>query len=174
MIKRDLTLFLPHGACSTRNLGGIFMIEGVMVQKLMLIPDERGWLMEILRNDWGVLQKFGRAYVSAAYSNVVKAWHMHKKQIDCLVCVKGMVKLVLYDGRKSSKTKGEINEFFLGESNPILVKVPARVWHGYKAINETAFIINICTELYNEKKPDEYRLPPNTKKIPYNWSLLPS
>lgn len=149
------------------------MIEGVVVHRLMLVPDERGWLMEVLSRDWGVLQKLGRAYVSVAFANVVKAWHMHKKQVDCLVCVGGKVKLVLYDSRKKSKTKGEINEFNMGKDNPILVKVPTEVWHGYKAIDETAFVINICTELYDEKKPDEYRLPANTKKIPYDWSLIP-
>ena len=150
------------------------MIEGVVTRQLRLIADERGWLMEVLRSDWELFEKFAQAYVTAAYPEVVKAWHMHKKQTDNIACVKGMVKLVLCDGRKNSKTKGEINEFVIGEKNPLLVKIPPQVWHGFKAIGEeTALVMNVPTNLYNYKKPDEHRLPPDTEKIPYDWKLVP-
>jgi len=149
------------------------MIEGVATKALKLVADERGWLMEIMRSDWDVFKKFGQAYVTVAYPNVVKAWHMHKKQTDNIACVKSMIKLVLYDGRTASKTKGEINEFIIGEKNPLLVSIPPEVWHGFKAIEDTAFIVNVPTELYNHKNPDEHRLPPDIDKIPYDWKLAP-
>ena len=150
------------------------MIDGVLVRQLKPIVDERGWLMEILRKDWDVFEKFGQVYVTAAYPNVVKAWHLHKKQTDNLVCVAGTVKLALYDDRKASKTRGEINEFVIGEQNHALVKIPPEVWHGFKAVTEEyALILNVPTELYNYKEPDEYRLPPDTGKIPYDWKLVP-
>jgi dTDP-4-dehydrorhamnose 3,5-epimerase len=150
------------------------LIEGVVTRQLRLIADERGWLMEVLRSDWEAFKKFGQAYVTAAYPQVVKAWHMHKKQTDNMACIKGMVKLVLYDGRKGSKTREEINEFVIGEKNPMLIKVPPQVWHGFKTISEeTALVMNVPTNLYNYEKPDEHRLPPNTTKVPYNWILAP-
>ena len=149
------------------------MIEGVKTKSLRVLPDERGWLTEILRSDEEIFEKFGQVYATAAYPDVVKAWHMHKKQADNMVCIKGSVKLVLYDSRKGSKTKGEINEFTIGEKNPLLVKVPPEVWHGFKAIGETAVIVNVPTALYDYKNPDEYRLPPDTDKIPYDWKLKP-
>ena len=150
------------------------MIEGVVVKELKQITDERGWLIEIARSDWEQFQKFGQVYVTAAYPHVAKAWHMHKKQTDNIACIKGMVKLVLYDGRITSKTKGEINEFIIGEKKPTLVRVPPQIWHGFKTISEeTALVMNIPTNLYNYKKPDEHRLPPNTTKVPYNWKLAP-
>lgn len=150
------------------------MIEGVIAQQLRVIADERGWLMEVLRSDWGYFERFGQAYVTAAYPQVVKAWHMHKKQTDNIACIKGMVKLVLCDGRKHSETKEEIDEFVIGEKNPMLVKIPPQVWHGFKTISdETAIVMNVPTNLYDYKKPDEHRLPPNTKKIPYVWKLAP-
>jgi dTDP-4-dehydrorhamnose 3,5-epimerase len=150
------------------------MIEGVVTKQLKQIADERGWLIEILRSDWEHFQKFGQVYVTAAYPQVVKAWHMHKKQTDNIACIKGMIKLALYDDREKSKTKGEINEFAIGEKNLLMITVPPRVWHGFKTITEEyALIINIPTELYNYKEPDEHRLPPNTDKIPYDWKLAP-
>ena len=85
------------------------MIDGVRTKKLSLIPDERGRLMEILRNDEDIFQQFGQVYLTTTYPGVVKAWHFHKIQDDFITCVKGMLKLVLYDGREDSKTKGEIS-----------------------------------------------------------------
>ena len=58
-------------------------IQGVKTKPLRLIPDERGWLLEILRCDESDLfTKFGQVYVSSTYPWVVKAWHYHKHQVD--------------------------------------------------------------------------------------------
>ena len=148
------------------------MIEDVVTKPLKQVADERGWLTEVLRSDWPEFQKFGQAYVTAGYPQVVKAWHMHKKQTDNMACIKGMMKLVLYDSREKSKTKGEVNEITFGERNLVLVQIPPYVWHGFKAISEEfAVVLNVPTEVYNYKEPDEFRLPPDTNKIPYDWKL---
>ncbi len=143
-------------------------------KQLELIPDDRGWLMEILRSDWDIYEKFGQVYLTTVYPNVVKAWHYHKVQTDHFACVSGMIKLVLYDARRNSKTRGQVNEFFLGERNTMLVKVPPLVYHGFKGLGtQPAYVVNIPTELYNYEKPDEFREPPDSKKIPYTWPLAP-
>ena len=147
------------------------MIEGVKIKKLKVIPDERGRLMEMLRCDDDFFTKFGQAYMTAAYPGVVKGWHYHKIQADNLIIIKGMMKVVLYDDRKNSKTYKEINEFFVGEHNPALIHIPAGILHGFKCISEAeAICINIPTELYNYEKPDEYRVDPHSKEIPYDWT----
>jgi len=146
------------------------MIDGVMVKKLKVIPDERGRLMEMLRSDEEIFEKFGQVYMTTAYPGVVKAWHYHKVQEDHFAVVKGTMKLVLYDERDESPTKGKINEFFMGEHNPILVKIPKGIYHGFKTVGEQeAIVINVPTEPYNREKPDEYRLDPHDNHIPYSW-----
>jgi dTDP-4-dehydrorhamnose 3,5-epimerase len=148
------------------------LIDGVVVKPLRVIPDERGFLMEMLRSDDEVFEKFGQAYITACYPGVVKGWHYHKKQTDHFVCVKGMAKVVLFDGREDSPTYRQVQEFFIGERNPVLLKIPRMVMHGFKAVGtEMAMIINFPTELYNYKEPDEYRIPWDSKDIPYDWSL---
>ncbi|MDI6892252.1 MAG: dTDP-4-dehydrorhamnose 3,5-epimerase family protein [Actinomycetota bacterium] len=148
------------------------MIEGVKVKKLRVIPDERGRLMEILRCDDDFFMKFGQIYMTTTYPGVVKGWHYHKIQTDNIAVVKGMLKLVLYDPRDGSSTKGEINEFFIGEHNPLLVQVPKDVYHGWKCVSESeAIVINCPTEPYNYENPDEYRLPYDAKEIPYDWAI---
>jgi len=149
-------------------------INGVRTKTLKIIPDERGWLMKILMCDDEMFERFGEVYVTTAYPGVVKAWHGHKKQTDNFTCIHGMMKVALYDARQESSTKEVLMELFIGEKNPILVRVPPGVYHGFKAIgNETAFFVNIPTHPYNYKNPDEYRLPPDTKEIPYEWGLTP-
>ncbi len=146
-------------------------ITGVKTKPLRLIPDERGWLMEILRADeTDLFTKFGQVYVSATYPGVVKAWHYHKHQVDNFACITGMVKLVLVDTRSSSDTEGVINEFFLGSRNPTLVQVPNLVYHGWKCIStEMALVVNAPTEPYHYADPDEFRLEPHGT-LPYDWS----
>ncbi|NPV08840.1 MAG: dTDP-4-dehydrorhamnose 3,5-epimerase family protein [Anaerolineae bacterium] len=147
------------------------LIEGVVTRPLRLIPDERGYLMEMLRSDWPEFDRFGQVYVTAVYPGVVKGWHYHRKQDDHFICVSGMAKVVLYDAREGSPTQGTINEFFIGERNPMLVKIPRGVYHGFKGIGESlTLIVNVPTELYNYDDPDEYRLPAHTSEIPYDWA----
>ncbi|SHI89390.1 dTDP-4-dehydrorhamnose 3,5-epimerase family protein [Desulfofundulus thermosubterraneus] len=148
------------------------LIDGVQVKKLRLIPDERGFLMEMLRSDWPEFDKFGQAYITACYPGVIKAWHYHKIQWDHFVCVGGMAKVVLYDPREGSPTKGVLNVFHLGYLNPCLLKIPPGVYHGFTAEgNRTALIVNFPTELYNYEQPDEFRLPYNDPSIPYSWEV---
>ncbi len=148
------------------------MIHDVKTKKLRVIPDDRGRLMEMLRADDECFEVFGQVYLSTTYPGVVKAWHYHKLQKDNFVCVKGMVKLVLADTRDGSPTKGEINEFVIGEHNPVLVQVPIGVYHGWKCIGtEEAFVINTTTKTYDYKEPDEYRLDPHDNGlIAYDWT----
>ena len=127
------------------------LIHGIHVKPLKIIADERGYLMEMLRSDDSFFQGFGQAYVSVAYPGVVKGWHFHKIQTG-------------------SPTKGLLNEFFMGEKNPILVTIPPGVVHGMKGIGtEPAMLVNVPTELYRYDKPDEYRIDPHKNDIPYNW-----
>jgi len=147
------------------------MIEGVKVKKLRVIPDERGRLMEMLRADDDFFTKFGQAYMTTTYPGVVKGWHMHLRQKDNICCVKGMLKLVLYDGRQGSPTFKQIGEFFIGEQNPVLVHVPEKVYHGWKCIGlDEAVVINIPSEPFDYDHPDEQRLPAHGDEIPYDWS----
>jgi dTDP-4-dehydrorhamnose 3,5-epimerase len=147
------------------------LIDGVQVKQLKVIPDERGRLMEMLRSDDELFIKFGQMYMTTAYPGAVKAWHYHKKQWDNFVVVRGMMKVVLYDDRENSTTRGLINEFFIGEHQQMLVKIPPFVFHGFKCISEhEAIVINAPTEVFNYTEPDEFRMDAHTKDIPYDWS----
>lgn len=149
------------------------MISGVEIKELKVIYDERGHLFEILRCDDKIFKKFGQVYVTTAKFGIIKAWHYHKLQDDYFCCVFGKILLALYDARKTSKTFGQIVDWVLSLENPKLIKIPKGVYHGFKGLSEPeAIVINIPTRPYNHKKPDEYRIEPFTKTIPYDWNKV--
>ena len=149
------------------------MIEGVVVKKLEPLVDERGLLMEILRSDDSIFERFGQCYVTVVRPRIVKGWHYHKKQYDHFCCLRGTAKVVLYDGREKSKTFREVNEFILSLESPLLVKIPPYVFHGFTAVGEEdAMILNLPTELYRYSEPDEYRESPFSERIPYDWGMV--
>ncbi len=150
------------------------MIHGVKTKALRVMADERGRLSEILRRDDADFDvRFGQVYMTTAYPGVTKAWHYHKIQTDHFACIHGMMKVVLYDSREDSPTRGEVNEFIIGVHNPLLVEIPPMVYHGFKCISvEEAIIINITTEPYNRADPDEFRLDAHSPEIPYNWARV--
>lgn len=148
------------------------LIEGVSVKALKRISDYRGFLMEIMRPDWPEFRKFGQVYMTACKPNVAKGWHYHKRQTDSFCVVKGTARIVLYDMRKDSKTFGKINEFVVSAEDPKLVQIPAFVCHGFCAEGkEEAFIVNVPSETYNYKEPDEHRFPFDSPEIPYKWNV---
>lgn len=146
------------------------LIQGVKVKELKVIPDERGRLMEMLRVDDEIFAGFGQVYLTTTNPGVVKAWHLHKQQTDNVVCVAGMIRLGLYDDRRDSPTFGMVNQFFMGVHKPLLVQIPAFVYHGWKCVSqEEALIVNTVTKPYNPENPDEFRLDPHDNHIPLNW-----
>jgi len=148
------------------------MIDGVAVKRLDVHPDPRGRLFEILRSDeTEYYEGFGQVYVTTAYPGVVKAWHLHRKQTDFFCCVRGMMRLALYDDREGSPTRGEVNEWCMGEHRLLAVKIPPGVLHGFQCISETeALVVNTVTHPYDRGDPDEYRVHPHDTDIPFTWA----
>ncbi len=46
------------------------MIAGVVVKPLKLIPDDRGFLMEMLRSDDPIFEGFGQVYITGCKEGV--------------------------------------------------------------------------------------------------------
>ena len=147
------------------------LIEGVALRTVKIMVDERGRLGEIMRADDSWFEKFGQVYFTTTYPGVVKAWHHHKKQTDHFYVVKGMVKIALYDERPGSPTQGIVNEVYMGEHCPALVRIPPGVLHGWMCVSDReAYVVNVVSEVYNYSEPDEFRIDPHDNHIPYEWA----
>ncbi|MEE9569832.1 MAG: dTDP-4-dehydrorhamnose 3,5-epimerase family protein [Candidatus Binatia bacterium] len=146
------------------------MIQGVDFHPLKQIPDERGRVMHMLRRDDPWFERFGEIYFSVVYPGVVKGWHLHKVMTLNYAVIVGRIKLVLYDEREDSPTRGKLQEIFAGEDNYCLITVPPNVWNGFKGLGvEPAIVANCATEPYD---PSEIvRSEPFSDRIPYDWNL---
>ena len=145
------------------------MIEGIKTAPLKQIEDDRGKVMHMLRNDSNNFTKFGEIYFSTVYSNKVKGWHLHTKMTLNYAVVLGEIKLVLYDVRPNSKTKGQIQEFFLSQKNYKLISVPPLIWNGFMGIGNTTAIVANCADLpYDDTEIK--RKSSLDKAIPYDWN----
>ncbi len=146
------------------------MIEGVKVVPLQRIPDERGTVMHMLRSTDPHFIEFGEIYFSTVYPGVVKGWHLHHRMTLNYACVHGRIKLVIYDGREGSPTRGELMELFLGPDNYCLVQIPVEVWNGFKGMgNEPAIVANCATIAHDSSQSE--RMDPFDDRIPYNWEV---
>lgn len=151
-----------------RSSGGL--IPGFGIRRGKVIPDERGRLGEIMRADDPWFEKFGQVYFTTTYPGVVKAWHYHRKQTDHFYVVRGTVKVALYDRRDDSPSRGTVHELYLGEHCPGLVRIPPGVEHGWMCVGPAeAVIVNIVSEPYDYRSPDEFRTDPHDNDIPYEW-----
>lgn len=144
-------------------------INGIKITPLKIISDHRGSVMHMLRNDSQVFEKFGEIYFSTVIKNGIKAWHLHKEATLNYVCIKGIVKLVLFDDRSSSSTKGNYQELILSPKNYFLVSIPPFIWNGFKNLdNEESIIANCLNIPHNEK--EMVRESYNSKNFNFDWS----
>jgi dTDP-4-dehydrorhamnose 3,5-epimerase len=145
-------------------------IQGVQIIPLRRIPDERGTVFHMLRCTDPHFQQFGEIYFSSIYPSAIKGWHRHREMSLFYACVFGRIKLVMYDERDGSPTKGNLMEVFLGPDNYSLVIIPPEVWNGFKGMSDPyALVANCCTHAHDPSRSS--RLDPFKNHIPYDWSL---
>ena len=145
-------------------------IHDVRVTPLRRIPDERGAVLHMLREDSEVFERFGEIYFSTVYPGVVKGWHLHKRMTLNYAVPCGMIKLVCYDDRADSSTRGTVQEIHVGELNYALVTIPPLVWNGFKGEGAAqSLVANLATIPHDPGEID--RLDPFENDIPYDWAL---
>ncbi len=146
------------------------MIDGVIISPLKQIPDERGKVMHMLREDSEGFVGFGEIYFSCIYPGAIKGWHIHKMTTLNYAVLHGSIKFVLYDDRQGSPTKGEVQEIFLGSDNYCRVTVPPMIWNGFKGIGINTAIVANCASMAHD--PDETdRRDSFDSYIPYDWRI---
>ena len=144
------------------------MIHDIKITPLKIISDDRGNVMHMLRKDSAIFDKFGEIYFSTIFKDSVKAWHLHRESTLNYACIKGKVRLVLFDGREKSSTKGKYQEIILSPASYVLVTIPPNIWNGFKNLdNAESIIANCLTIPHNEK--EMVRKDPFDKSFNYNW-----
>jgi dTDP-4-dehydrorhamnose 3,5-epimerase len=143
-------------------------IDGVIITDLKKFSDHRGNVLTMMRSDSKLFDKFGEIYFSTVFCNSIKAWHFHKNAVLNYACIKGRVRLVLFDDRKNSNSKGKYNEYILTPDNYFLITIPSLVWNGFVGLDKEESIIANCLNLPHDEDEMERR-EYNDKYLNYNW-----
>lgn len=147
-------------------------IAGVQVVPLKRIADDRGAVLHMLRATDPHFRGFGEIYFSSVYPGVVKAWKNHRRLTANYACVHGRIRIVLYDDREDSSTRGELLEVAIGPDEHALVVIPPGIWHGFQGLGEPVSILANCAT--EPSSPDELdRRDPTSPGIPYQWGSIP-
>jgi dTDP-4-dehydrorhamnose 3,5-epimerase len=145
-------------------------IHGLEIKPLVRHCDERGYFMEVLRDDDGLLERFGQSSYTMSYPGVIKAFHWHEQQHDLWFFCRGEARVVLYDMRPDSPTYRKVQEIFAGERQPLLIVIPPRVAHGYQVLgSEPVGLFYHTTRSYDRDDPDEGRIPFDDPEIAFPW-----
>lgn len=162
-----------------------YELEGVRIYGLSKHIDERGFFVELLRQDWTKLlggDKILQVGLSMSQPGVIRAWHRHARgQVDYFIVIRGTIKIAAYDDLEGSPTHGKIVDMVVSGAQPQVVRIPGCFWHGTKNIGDSpSLTLYLFTRLYDYSNPDEERRPwddtsiidPRTKE-PYDWDRLP-
>lgn len=144
-------------------------IDGVIVTPLKQIEDKRGAVFHVLRKDSKNFKEFGEVYFSKINPGVVKAWKIHKEMTQNFCVPFGNLKLVIYDDRQDSLTRGILNEFVLNpDTNYNLITIPPNLWYGFKCVSQQyCLLLNVADKVHD---PDEsLQINYTNNKIPYKW-----
>ena len=166
-----------------------YALKGVKTYEIKILPDERGFFAEALRQDWKEFleeEQITQTNLSYSYPNVVRAWHKHTRgQIDHFLVLKGAMKICAYD-----EETGKMAEVIASDKKPTVVRIPGNYLHGTKTIsNEPSLLIYFVNRVYDYKNPDELRRPWDDQSIvpteingktddprvgkPWDWFLPP-
>ena len=146
------------------------MIHGVRITPLRCIPDDRGCIYHMLRSDDEHFEQFGEIYFSMIHPGVVKAWHLHSEMTLNYAVIVGTIKLVLFDDRPVSPTRGELQEIYVGEQAYDLVTVPPGIWNGFRAVGGRKAIVANCATHPHRRDEITY-MDPDSGPIAYDWSV---
>lgn len=150
-------------------------IDGVRLRLIRPVPHEDGTVAEIARAAWEEIdQPIVQVHLTTTMAGRVRAWGLHQSSTDRLFVVRGLISIVVYDGRLGSPTAGSVNEFRVSERNPSLLVIPPNLYHGWKNLGiDEAFIINMPSEQYAYARPDALDLPYDSPQagevVPFRW-----
>ena len=138
------------------------MIDGVIIMPLKQIPDDRGKVMRMIRNDSKNFTKFGEVYFSRVEQDAIKAWKCHQYMTLNLVVPVGEVSFVFHLTNKKNYFRTEN----IGEERYVRLTVPPGIWFGFQGIASERSLLTNLSDMAHD--PDEV-IRKKTSEIIYNW-----
>ncbi|WP_371226155.1 dTDP-4-dehydrorhamnose 3,5-epimerase family protein [Roseovarius sp. 2305UL8-3] len=171
LLEETLAAATKDGPARLRNdAPDVILPEGAELRYAAVRMDDRGSLMEVLRNSDEPDTPIEQVYTVSVRPGLVKGWALHKLHDDRYFILSGDLLVVLYDVRPESKTCGQIFKLVLSGNRPAMLRIPANVWHADHNVGTSdVLMLNLPTMEYDLEDPDKFRLPIDTDLIPYSF-----
>jgi dTDP-4-dehydrorhamnose 3,5-epimerase len=148
------------------------LIDGVKTREVRNVVTGNGITTELFRVDWDFVEGTVQQTIHVALrGQAISAWHQHRERWDYIFVVGGHLRIVLFDPREGSPTRGQVDVLHLSPLRPMLVAVPPCVWHGVQNLSrEVSCFVNMFDRPYDYSNPDEWRLPADSPDVPYRFT----
>ncbi|CAM2825261.1 dTDP-4-dehydrorhamnose 3,5-epimerase family protein [Vibrio neptunius] len=143
-------------------------LEGVCVEPLRIIKHDKGDILHALKENDSVYSGFGEVYFSTVHHGEVKGWKKHTTMNMNLVVPEGEVRIVVYDDRESSSTRGQFLVAQLSRNNYSRVTVQAGLWVAFQGVSRTTNLLMNFADIKHD--PSESISMP-LDSIQFDWSL---
>jgi dTDP-4-dehydrorhamnose 3,5-epimerase len=136
---------------------------------LKQIKDERGAVYRYLKSTDESFKGFGEVYYSKINPQVIKGWKLHYRLHQNFCVPFGDVKIVVFDCRENSPSRGEFEEILLNDAdNYYLLSMPPGLWYSFKCTSENfALLANVIDQEHDPL--ESTTLPLQNSIIPYEW-----
>jgi dTDP-4-dehydrorhamnose 3,5-epimerase len=148
-------------------------IDGVVFKELVTYGDDRGFFRELIRSTDAFFEEgFAQWSHSLMFQGVVKAWHLHRQQVDWWYVGAGVLKVALHDLRADAPSRGQTMGFLLGDHQPArIVRIPPGVAHGCKCLSGPVHLFYMTSRVYDPA--DELRVAHDDPSIGFDWLAGP-
>lgn len=147
------------------------MIDGIRVEPLKVIADNRGKVMHMMKCTSDFYSKFGEIYFSFVNPGIIKGWKKHLQMQQNFSVPLGNIKFVFYDDRVGSNTRGQTQELLIGEQNYCLLQIPPNVWYSWSPCGQQTAMIASLTDLPHDPQ-ESVSCEINNQAIPHRWQTL--
>ena len=142
------------------------MIDGVLFTPLSIIEAQGGDVLHAMKSVDPGFSGFGEVYFSSIKPGSIKGWKLHSEMVLNIVVPVGVIRFVIFDNRKDSKTKGRFNDYVLSRKNYGRLTIPPGLWVGFQGRGaEESFLFNIANIPHN---PSESMLK-ELDEINFDW-----
>ena len=146
---------------------GKIMIDGIIITPLKKITNPRGDLFHIIKKSSAGYIDFGEAYISTIIKNEIKGWKKHHSMTLNLVVPVGEIRIVIFDDRNYSVTKGKFQEIVLSKENYLRLTIPPQLWVAFQGVSDnTNMLFNIADIEHDPSETSNLEI----TEITYSWS----
>lgn len=146
------------------------VIQGVQFARFKTFSDERGEFRETFRSEWFPQVDWSRTQGNRSDSlpNVLRGLHIHSRQTDYWLVLKGVIRVGLCDLRGSSPSLKAVEVLEIGEENQLGLLVPPGVAHGFLTLSD-ATVSYLVNNYYDGG--DEHGVAWNDPELSVPWGV---